>query len=277
VAPANSLTNLSDGLSGVFTRNVTAGTDSSWRSTAEPWESSNLIANKEYSFTAKSRNADGVETAEAAASTWTSIEPVAGLTFPQTTCSSIQVAPAGTFTGLSSGVSGIRMENKTAATATLWQPNSTPWNSTGLNPNAEYTFAAKSRNAVGTETSERVASVWTQAAVPNAPAIDDVSSHSMSVAIDTYDGNPTDTQYAIYCVTTRQYVKADGALGAGAVWQTAAEWGTTTIQNLNLWKTYTCQVKARNTPGQETPLGPAAGAMTFTDIPARVKGWSDYN
>ena len=276
VTAENTPSNLTSGASGILLTNRTKGSSSSWVRGNSPWISSGLTPNTEYTLGGKSRNGSALETAEVTATTWTLIQPVAGLAFSNVTPTSIRVTPEGAFSNLGSGTSGIRIENKTALTATLWQTDSAPWNSTGLTPGTEYTFSSKSRNGAGVETAETTATAWTSAATPNAPAVSDPSAHSMTVAIGAGDGNPAHTQYAIYCATTRQYLTGDGAMSATAVWRTSAEWGTVTVGGLNLWRTYQFQTKARNGAGTETAFGAVASAMTFTAIPAEAKNWPCY-
>ena len=70
--PSGTLSNLAVGSSGVRTSNATAGTNSGWLQTQGAWVSSGLAANTQYSFVARARNGEGVETADSpAVSVWT--------------------------------------------------------------------------------------------------------------------------------------------------------------------------------------------------------------
>jgi hypothetical protein len=84
VSPAGTLSNLASGSSGVRISNTTAGTDSGWVQNQNPWTSSGLDANTAYSFVARARNGDAVETADCApAVKWTlSAPPGAGSVTP---------------------------------------------------------------------------------------------------------------------------------------------------------------------------------------------------
>ncbi len=52
-----------------------------------------------------------------------------------------------------------------------------------------------------------------------------VSDASVQITLDSRDGNPPETLYAIYDVKSGLYVQVDHSLGSEPVWQTYAEWG----------------------------------------------------
>ena len=58
------------------------------------------------------------------------------------------------------------------------------------------------------------------------------------------------------------WVQADGSLGASAVWQTAAAWGTKTVTGPAENTNYTFTAKARNGASIEMALGPAGSGQT---------------
>ena len=206
---------------------------------------------------------------------YTQAEALSDLNTPAVGQSSITVAAASMPSNLAAGRSGILLRNTTSGDYSGWQHSNAPWVSSGLTLNTPYTFSGKSRNGCGLATTPVITQIWTLAAVPTAPSLSNPSAHSMCVAIGGGDGNPANTQYATYCVTTSQYVKADGTMGAAPVWRTAAEWGTIALIGLAPLETYEFQVKARNGADVETEMGPAASAMTVAN-PTGVKHWPLY-
>lgn len=70
--PDGTLSNITAGLSGVLTENLTATTDSGWVGSTGYWLSEALTPNASYSFQTRARNGDGIETAiTASADTYT--------------------------------------------------------------------------------------------------------------------------------------------------------------------------------------------------------------
>lgn len=82
--PSGTLSNLGSGSSGVRVANVTAATDSGWKQDTSGYTSSGLTANAEYTFVARARNADGVETGDCSpVAAWTlSVAPTTGSVTP---------------------------------------------------------------------------------------------------------------------------------------------------------------------------------------------------
>lgn len=130
--------------------------------------------------------------------------------------------------------------------------------------NTQYHF-----RAVGTESATVYngsdLTFYTLAATPGALAVNNEQLSALDVTVNssTENGNPSTTQYAIQEIGG-QYVQANGSLGATAVWQTAATWGTTTVTGLAVSTLYTFQVKARNGENVETAFGTSAGSSTLT-------------
>lgn len=130
--------------------------------------------------------------------------------------------------------------------------------------NTQYHF-----RAVGTESATVYngsdLTFYTLAATPGALAVNNEQLSTLDVTVNssTENGNPSTTQYAIQEIGG-QYVQANGSLGATAVWQTAATWGTTTVTGLAVSTLYTFQVKARNGENVETAFGTSAGSSTLT-------------
>ena len=83
-APSGTLNNLAAGTSGVRVSNTTAGNDSGWEQDTSGYTSSGLVANTEYTFVARAKNAEGVETGDSiSVKAWTlSVPPGAGSVTP---------------------------------------------------------------------------------------------------------------------------------------------------------------------------------------------------
>jgi hypothetical protein len=133
---------------------------------------------------------------------------------------------------------------------------------TNLSVNTRYYFKSYASNSAGTSLSSTEQDFWTLANAPSAPTLSSATATGMSVAIGSGDGNPATTQYAIQTTSGSQYVQADGTLGASAVWQTAATWGTRSVSGLTSSTSYTWQVKARNGANTETAFGSTASLST---------------
>jgi hypothetical protein len=95
---------------------------------------------------------------------------------------------------------------------------------------------------------------------------------SLTVAIGAGDGNSPATLYVIQETNSGNYVQASGALGATAVYQTAAVWGTKNVTGLSHATTYAFRAKAQNGAGTDTAFGPAASGTTFAALVV-LAGW----
>jgi len=154
----------------------------------------------------------------------------------------------------------VTLQATTAADATAWTQG-------GLPVNSLHTFQVAATNADGD--SERTAPfpAWTLAAVPAAPVVGNPTGATLDLSVGAGDGNPAGTEYALRCVTTGQWVQADGALGGTAMWQAAAVWGTVTVSGLAEATEHTFEALARNGAGVETAAGPAASGVTLEAVP----------
>lgn len=109
-----------------------------------------------------------------------------------------------------------------------------------------------------------------QSNVPAAPTFTNPNNYynKLQFIIDT-GGNPSDTLFAIAISTddfvTTNYIQADGTIGASAVYQTYADWGSGTgeyVVGLTSSTTYKIKVKAVQTKYTETEYSVAASAAT---------------
>ncbi|MBN1867809.1 fibronectin type III domain-containing protein [Candidatus Sumerlaeota bacterium] len=134
---------------------------------------------------------------------------------------------------------------------------------TSLSTNTLYTFQAASFNLVGESTRTTEYGRYTHAAVPCAPILGNPSTDGFDAAIATSDSNSSQTEYAIHCETTVQWVGESGTLGTGETWRTADAWSTVTISGLAPDMEYSFRAKARNGNGVETALGAAVVNRTL--------------
>ncbi|UPT71489.1 MAG: T9SS sorting signal type C domain-containing protein [Flavobacterium sp. JAD_PAG50586_2] len=133
---------------------------------------------------------------------------------------------------------------------------------TGLSVNTRYYYRAYATNSVNTAYGSE-SNFYTLANTPGTLVIGTPTSTTIPVSFDsgTENSNPGTTTYAIQ-ETGGLYVQAGGALGATAVWNTAAGWGTISVSGLANTTTYTFHTKARNGSLVETAFGATASGTT---------------
>lgn len=145
-------------------------TPTTWRTTTAAdttqWTQGGLSPNTQYTVQVAATNIYGDSSRTAPCTTWTLIQPVAGLSFSGMTANSIMVAPAGSFSNLTAGLSGIYLSNDTAGTASGWVQSTAPWSSGGLTPNTLYAFRGRSRNGARVSGASASYSQWTLAPPP---------------------------------------------------------------------------------------------------------------
>jgi len=245
---------------------------------ATSWQHSSLSANTQYTFQVAATNATGDSDKTTAHSAWTAIEAVTSVSVSGITASSMSVSASNTPSNLASGSSGLYFANTTAATNSGWQQDNTAWTTSGLSANTQYELSAKSRNGAGTETTAATASKYTLALTPSAPTVGGATVNSLDVAITAGDGNPAGTAYAIKispAVATNTWVQADGSVGASAVYQTRAVWGTKTVTGLSEYTQYTFTAYALN--GDAVATGASDGASARTSDATAPTGTISIN
>jgi surface protein len=139
---------------------------------------------------------------------------------------------------------------------------------TGLSSNTHYNARAYATNTTGTGYGARVV-FWTLAKVPSAPTVNNTTATTLDVTLNV-NGNPVPSEFAIHETSQNKFVQANGTLGASAVWQTAALWGTKTVTGLTTGSTYTFEAKARNGENTETAYGATANGTAST-LPMQLK------
>ncbi len=233
-----------------------------------------LNTNHQYGYRVKARDGNGNDTAYSATRyAYTDIETPTDVTFGEITTSSIKVSVAGTFSGLTRGQSGLKLENVTAGQVSAWQQDNSPWLSSGLLPNTSYAFRAQARNGDGDPTPFcEESSVYTLAAVPGTVTISQGPNGQLIVRWAA-NGNPTGTQY--WCQNT--------VTNSNSGWINGTQWFDT---GLSPNTKYGYKVKARNGDNVETvfsavvqaysaietPTGVVFGATTTTTLQVKADG-----
>lgn len=130
-------------------------------------------------------------------------------------------------------------------------PNNYTQIDAGDNPNIPLWFRVRAKNSTSTCDWTFVGPIYTAADIPELPLLTNAIGTSLDLTIqnETPVTNPANTEYSIYCLTTDQYVQADGSLGSSEVFLTKATWGTKTIINLTANTEYCFNLKAKNGDG----------------------------
>ncbi len=149
VQSINTPSGLTRGNSGLLIQNTTKGADSGWKQNNNFWTGGSLSPNTSYSFRAKARNGDSVETVYSpSAAKYTLANSPGVASFSNTTASCIR---ANWTASGNPGSTEYYCENTTAGTNSGWMTN-TYWDSCGLNCGASNSFRVKARNGDGVET-----------------------------------------------------------------------------------------------------------------------------
>jgi hypothetical protein len=145
----NTPTGLSWGSSGLLIENTTNATNSGWKRSNLPWTSKSLSPNTSYSFRAKARNGDGIETGYGPpASKYTRANLPGKSSFSDVTRASIRAN--WTTNGNPSGTQYL-CQNLTTKTDSGWITE-TYWDSNDLACSTSYSFRVKAKNQEGVET-----------------------------------------------------------------------------------------------------------------------------
>lgn len=250
--------------------------------TADDWGTvsvSGLADSQAYTFKVRARNGAGIETADGPGVEGTTLPPQpAPPTNPGTTAITSN-SITWTWTDNSDNETGFHVYLGTGTTtsslADLVAADTTQYTSSGLAVNSRHAFQVSAVNLGGESAKTTLITTWTLALVPVAPVLTNPDSETITLSMGMGDDNPTSTTYAVMCETEGQYVRTDGSLGAGAEWQTAADWADTVVSGLSPSETYTFKVKARNGGQVETDFGPSASLQTSQGTPAAAEGrWS---
>ena len=249
----------------------TLGAAAVWQ-TAAVWDTiqvTGLTTSTPYTFAVRARNGGGVETANGPTATGTPLptpDAPTNLTVTDVGADSVSLE----WDDNSDDESGFRLYAGLGvdppATAAGDLPADTVTVTLPLGANLHLSLNIAAFNDNGESDRSNTVTFWTLAEVPSAPVVDGATNNSLNVAIGPRGSNPDETEYAIQCTTTGDWVQADGSLGAAPVWQTAMVWDTVTVTGLTPDTTYVFAVTARNGEGTETAQGPTAGGATLVPV-----------
>ena len=248
---------------------------------ADYWEHDGLDPNSPCTMQVSSVNTGGESPKTAELTRYTAGEPVNSLQITGVTTHSISVKSSNTPSNLSMGNSGLLFTNEKKGTNSGWIKHNQKWESDFLAPNTKYVISGKSRNADGLETEKATETVYTLAYVPLAPRVIEYGVNSMVLEIDSEDGNPGYTLYAV-CVDTegeeRRWVQEDGSLGSDPVFQTHLSWWKIRVTGLSGKTFYEFRCVAKNESGVETEPGELIQRRTLSAEPTSVdQVWWRYN
>ncbi len=137
----------------------------------------------------------------------------------------------------------------------------------GLTPNSAHILSVAAVNPDGAASAYGPSvSVYTKAAVPPAPTVTDADRTTEKVTIIA-GPNPIATEFAIYNITTNNYIAADGSNnGSTPVWQTRSTWGTITVTGLSADTAYQFGMYARSGDGSVTAMSEPSVALQTSGI-----------
>jgi hypothetical protein len=235
-----------------------------------------LSANTQYSFTAKARNGDGVETSNSSGLSKYTLAEQPTISIGEVSVSTVSLSSSGT-SNISSGSSGLYFDcigSGCDVGLNDWLQTSEDV-VTGLAPNTEYGFQVKARNGDGVETSYSDSQlIYTYANVPGVPSKSDSTPQSLDLGLDI-NFNPGNTEFVVYETSNGKYVNKDtGLLQIAPDWGTYSEFvsgGVARVTGLASGTLYQFKVKARNGNNIETVFGTSLSARTkivISDIPS---------
>ena len=257
-------------------------TNASWNGTV-----TGLTSNTSYQFSVIGRNGNSVNTATSSLSTATTTLSVTANTpgtptvsNPTTSTLQLVIASNGNDSSVTYAIYNTTSNNYVKADGT--SNGATPvyftnagWNGTvkslSLNTAYQFSVAAKSADNVVTASSSASAVVFTLATTPGAPTVSNPTTSTLDVALST-NGNPSNTTYAIYNLTSNSYVAANGSSNGGTpVYFTAASW-TGTVTGLTSNTSYQFSAIAKNGDGIVTATSTASTATSTLAAGANTPG-----
>ena len=255
VQSTNTPSGLTRGSSGLLVENTTNGTNSGWRQDNSFWSSGSLFPNTSYSFRAKARNGDTLETDYCSSISRYTLANVPGAaSFSNVTQTCIRAN--WTINGNPSGTE-YYCENITAGTNSGWT-TITSWDSCSLTCGTSYNFRVKSRNGDGIETnwnSLNSQSTLVCDTTPPETTITDGPSGTITTNHATFTFTGSDN-----VTLTTNLVYATYLEGYDSGWSTFSSSTTKSYSNLPNGP-YIFHVKARDEMGNED-LSPATRLFT---------------
>lgn len=189
--------------------------------------------------------------------------PSANLTVWDLAVSGSTVYAGGIFSGIG-GESRDRIAalDATTGNATAWNPGAND-RIRAITVSDATVYVGGDFTNIGGEAREGIAAFMPpEAQEPVAPIVTNPTLTTLDVIIGAGDGNLPTTEYAIHHENTTSWVQEDGSLDTSPDWQTATDWGATTVTGLSGATLHSFVVRARNSPGTESDDGPAASAGT---------------
>jgi|GEM_PF-2156420 len=227
-----------------------------------------LTPSTNYTFSSNARNLDLIQTAYGTANSQTT-KPAApaNLTITNVTSTGLQLN-WNDVTPDESGFIILRTTNLESGYTRIDTVNAGEqiFVDAGLAVNTRYYYGVVAYNAIG-ESFISSRDTTTAANTPLMPTVSDSTYFTFKVTINSADGNPSNTEYAI---RVRQganefYVQGDGSISASPVWQSYTTWGGATgktVTGLTIATSYEVDLKARNLALVETGFGPTRTAST---------------
>lgn len=145
-----------------------------------------------------------------------------------------------------------------------WQ-NGNEFIDEGLQPNRQYRYKVTARDSAIPQnytTTSLETKLRTQAAIPPAPDIIDVTSDSVKIGL-TLGENPTDVEMALFFVNEGKWLATDGSLKKTPVWALQTAWKNVLVSDLDPISPYEFKAIARNKSGVETSFSTSSFAVTL--------------
>ncbi|MFH0834470.1 MAG: fibronectin type III domain-containing protein, partial [Patescibacteria group bacterium] len=269
------------GSTGIYFDESVSAENSGWQQ-GTSWNLMNLTPNTTYSFTAKARNGDAVETTMTndTQTTLAEVPTAPTLTIGTGANHYIDVAldlgnnPAATeFAILNTNTNQYLQGDGTVGAVTVWQTEAA-WEVAGVNrysnlaANTQYGFKLIARNSDNIATAASAASyIFTDAETPDtAPTIAAATAENqLTISLSDTSGNAAGTLYAIQETSTGNYVQANGTLGAVEFWDVKENWQNIAVTGLAADTQFTFQAKAKNSEGASTGFSPTSSKYTLAD------------
>jgi hypothetical protein len=261
-------TNLSSGTSGILFNCINSGCNTginTWvqNSTAT---SSSLQPNTQYSYKAKARNAEGIESGYSSTISQYTLSDIPNLTATALTSTSITLyaTNVNNLEQVSSGLLFSCSSSNCNTGINEWVQNSTD-SSLNLIPNTQYSYSVKARNAESIETSS--SSTLSRYTLANTPTISCLTTTSTTITLSVEkNSNPDNTNILINESSSNKYLdKTLGVLSDTVQWGTFTEFTTNnsyTVKSLTPSTAYTFRVKARNGDAIETAYSESTTCYT---------------
>ena len=166
------------------------------------------------------------------------------------------------------GVSEMDTMSEQIVTAAYVEGNTTTIES--LDANTRYVANIWTYDEMDNSSSATEIARYTAANVPGASTVNGATTTTLDVTLDANSNPADDTDFVVQETGTSLYVQEDLTLGATALEDIEAVWGTSTVTGLTPNTQYTFQVKALNGNGTATAYGTTAAAYTLANAPTGV-------